>query len=162
MRTAAVHDEAMFWEPPIKVRQTAHTRGASSLHRVPWPSGFPFRRDRLANCIIISMSMFFCKNTLSQKSVQNYEKNSKYARKTATFRAFRRNLCGNSYFFEEKVTSHPLNSCQSPCSSTLASKYWSRRFSCSMVWHLRRSDASNFRIRFANRRLCRARVFGLR
>ena len=53
VRTAAVHDEAMFWEPPIKVRQTAHTGGASSLHRVPWSSGFPFRRDRLANCIII-------------------------------------------------------------------------------------------------------------
>lgn len=51
--------------------------------------------------------MFFCKNTFSQKSVQNYEKNSTYARKTATFRAFGRNLCGNSYFFEEKVTSHP-------------------------------------------------------
>lgn len=66
--------------------------------------------------------MFFCKNAFSQKSVQNYEKNSKYARKIAAFRAFERKLSGNSYFFEEKVTSHLFKSCQSPCFSTLASK----------------------------------------
>ena len=36
--------------------------------------------------------MFFCKNAFSQKSVQNYEKNSKYARKIAAFRAFRRKM----------------------------------------------------------------------
>ena len=53
--------------------------------------------------------MFFCKNTFSQKSVQNYEKNSKYARKIAAFSAFERKLSGKSYFFGEKVTSHPLN-----------------------------------------------------
>ena len=52
--------------------------------------------------------MFFCKNTFSQKSVQNYEKNSKYARKIAAFRAFERKLSGNSYFFEEKSNLTPL------------------------------------------------------
>ena len=51
--------------------------------------------------------MFFCKNAFSQKSVQNYEKNSKYARKIAAFSALGRKLCGKSYFFGEKVTSHP-------------------------------------------------------
>lgn len=55
-----------------------------------------------------SMSMFFCKNAFSQKSVQNYEKNSKYARKIAAFRAFERKLSGNSYFFEEKSNLTPL------------------------------------------------------
>ena len=45
----------------------------------------------------------------SRKSVQNYEKNSKYARKIAAFSAFERKLSGKSYFFGEKVTSHPLN-----------------------------------------------------
>lgn len=40
--------------------------------------------------------------------MQNYEKNSKYARKIAAFRAFERKLSGNSYFFEEKSNLTPL------------------------------------------------------
>ena len=66
--------------------------------------------------------MFFCKNIFSQKSVQNYEKILIYASKIAAFSAFERKLSGNSYFFEEKVTSHLFKSCQSPCFFTLASK----------------------------------------
>ena len=65
--------------------------------------------------------MFFCKNAFSQKSVQNYEKNSKYARKIAAFSAFERKLSGKSYFLR-KVTSHLLNACQSPRFFTLASE----------------------------------------
>lgn len=73
--------------------------------------------------------MFFCKNTFSQKSEQNYEKNSKYARKIAAFSAFERKLSGKSYFFE-KSNLTPLE-CVS-ITTLFHLGFRSRCFSCSI------------------------------
>lgn len=70
VQAVAATAEAKFGAKPIKVQQTAHTGGASSLHRVPWSSGLLFRSDgkQTATNFLCQCSSVYVSNWLARQS----------------------------------------------------------------------------------------------